>query len=513
MRGTVRPRVLAVAAAAAAGIIALGVIASAAVWGFRNGAEQSSSGAGGWLLLLWTTVGIALAMVGGVALVGVRALRRPLEDLSRAAYQLRAERLPAALRDIEAGTEPAPQPTISAPPELKMVAGALEDLERSVRFHATHAQRADRDLGNLLSGAADRAGARARLADGIDLEPSAVLASGLHRDEVALRALLPAPLGTHGAGPAPVAGSGSSIAKTVAVAAETTLRPSAAEVGELEPVVVDASVGDAVEVVLGELIDASIDADGTVVVRGSVQPEGYHIFVETPIGSRGPELTLVADTLPDRDPAALPFGVRAAVQAGKRARLLVWLTVSDTLAQWHVLVPPDCFVLAADAAAPVVRAIPLSMIDLTEPRATEPQLTESYAATRSNGTEPRRDPVRLAAGRRLAETVADLLARLEAALDGRKLDGSEIDERERTALLIDGTHLVGQLQELQLCSPQAQRALLRAVDDAVGAEASTPLTGSARGRVTLPHEVLVEIRACIAEAGAPEGVDIGGSVP
>ena len=46
---------------------------------------------------------------------------------------------------------------------------------------------------------------------------------------------------------------------------------------------------------------------------------------------------------------------------------------------------------------------------------------------------------------------------------------------------------------------RAQRALLRAVDAAVGVDRPVALTGSARDRVTVPYEALVEIRTCIAE--------------
>ena len=66
--------------------------------------------------------------------------------------------------------------------------------------------------------------------------------------------------------------------------------------------------------------------------------------------------------------------------------------------------------------------------------------------------------------------------------------------------MVDGTHLVGRMQEANLCSSRAQRALLRAVDAAVGADRPAPLAGSARDRVAVPYEALVEIRTCIAEA-------------
>ena len=355
MRGAVRPRVLAVAAAAVAGLIALGAIASVAVWGFRNGTDESASSVGGWLLLLWCAVAVAVTMVILIALAGVRALRRPLEDLSRAADQLQGERLPAALREIEAGAEPAPQPPISAPPELENVAGALENLERFVHFHAKRAQKADRDLGTILTGAADRAGARARLAEGIDLGPTGLLASGLHRDEDALRALIP-----EESQPPPAAAEvsidhGSSIVAVVAAAAHTTLRPPAIVLGDLEPAIVDAGVTSAIMVVLGEVLDTAIGAEGAVAVHGSVQPEGYHVVVDSTTGTRAMELAEIADALRDRDPAGLPFGLRAGVQAGKRARLLVWLTIGDSTAQWHVLVPPDLFEPASATAPPRLR--------------------------------------------------------------------------------------------------------------------------------------------------------------
>lgn len=498
MRGAVRPRVLAVAAAAIAGLLALGVVATAAVWGFRNGTDESASGVGGWLLLLWSAVAVAITMVVLVALVGARSLRRRLEDLSRAANQLQVERLPAALREIEAGAEPAPPQGFSAPAELEGVAGALENLERFVHYHAKRAQRADRDLGTLLSGAADRAGARARLAEGIDLDPPGSIASRLHRDEGALRALVPEHRDDRDDDEMePSVEPGLSISSTVSAAAQTTLRPPAVEVGELENATVAAGVGGAVMVVLGEVIDAAIGAEETVVVHGSVQPEGYHFIIETAIGTRDAELAYLADALRDRDPGHLPFGLRAAVQAGKRARLLVWLTVADANAQWHVLVPPDSFVTAPAVATP------------TQPEAHElievpaalngPEAPEPLVTTPANGTARQADLARLATARRLGEALADLFARLETALESRAHDGPEIDAAERTGLLVDGTSLVGRLQETKLCSPRAQRALLKAIDVAVGAD-HPPLAGSARDQVTLPYEALTEIREHIAEA-------------
>lgn len=492
MRGAVRPRVLAVAAAAIAGLVALGVVASAAVWGFRNGTDESASGVGGWLLLLWVAVAVAITMVVLVALAGARSLRRPLEDLSRAANRLQVERLPAALREIEAGAEPAPPQGFSAPAELEGVAGALENLERFVHYHAKRAQRADRDLGTLLTGAADRAGARARLAEGIDLDPPESIVSGLLRDEGALRALVPEPGNGH-VDIEPSAEAGLSIASTVAAAAETTLQPPAVQVGELENATVDAGVGGSVMVVLGEVIDAAIGAEESVVVHGSVQPEGYHFIIETAMGVRDAELAHLADALRDRDPGRLPFGLRAAVQAGKRARLLVWLTIAEPNAQWHVLVPPDSF-----APAPIVPEphelieVPASLVaaDAPEPLVTAP----------ANGTATHTDLARLATARRLGEALADLFARLDAALESRAPDGPGIDAAERTALLVDGTSLVGRLQQTELCSPRAQRALLKAIDVAVGTDRSLPLAGSARDKVTLPYEVLTEIRGRIAEA-------------
>jgi hypothetical protein len=525
MDGAVRPRVLAVAAAAAAGLVALGAIATVAVWGFRNGTDRSSSGVGGWLALVWTGVAVAIAAVVVVALAGVRSLRRPLVDLSRAATQLQVERLPAALRDIEAGTEPAPPPGLSAPEELEGVAGALESLERFVHYHATRAQRADRDLGTLLSGAADRAGARARVAEDIDPAASDSIAPGLHRDAGALLALVPDPVSQSLAPPEPAAGLGSSISDTVAATALTTLRPRAVEVGELQQALVDAGVTGKVMVVLGEVIDAAIGPEGAVVVHGSVQPEGYHFILDTAIGTRGAELARLAEALRDRDPDRLPFGLRAAVQAGRRARLLVWLTVSDAGAQWHLLVPPDSFVPVAVAGEPEVRVptegeVPapietsgpavervVTVVDPVGARdepATAPEVPEVQPAATAPADDSgaHDDLVRLATTRRLGEALVDLLARLEMALEGRGPDGAGLDEAARIALLVDGTSLVGRLQEADLCSPNAQRALLRAIDEAAGAERPGPLAGSARDRVTLPYEALAEIRDRITEAAA-----------
>jgi hypothetical protein len=512
MRGAVRPRVLAVAAACAASLVALGGIATAAVWGFRNGAERSSSGVAGWLVLVWVGVAAAVVLVIVVALAGVRSLRRPLVELSRAADQMQVERLPTALREIEAGREPAPRPGLSAPAELEGVAGALENLERFVHYHAKRAQRADRDLGRLLTGAADRVGARARLVEGIDMDPPA-LARGLQRDAGALLALVPDAAPTPPAPPARSVGPGLSVSDTVAAATRTTLRPPAVAVGELEAAMVDETSSGAVIVVLGEVIDAAIGADGDVVVWGSVQPEGYHFVVDAPIGARSAELAHVADALRDRDPSRLPFGLRAAVQAGRRARLLVWLTVADRGAQWHVLVPPDSF-LAAPAAAELGRsevgaepapdssgpvgigsssgqlAVPVPVPDVPEP------LGMPAPAGAGHG-----DLARVALAHRLGEALTNLFARLEIALERRGPNGPDLDEDERIALLVDGTRLVGKLQQAQLCSSRALRALLRAIDVAVGSDRSVPLAGSARGRVTLPYEALTEIRERIAAAG------------
>ena len=169
MRGAVGPRVLAVAAACAAALVALGGIATLAVWGFREGPDRSVTSAAGWLLLVWLTVLLALVLVAVVALVGARSLRRPLLGLSRAAKRLRVERLPAALRAIEAGGEPAPAAPLEsdAPSELREVAGAVDDLERLVYHHAKRARRAEHDIGGFLAGAADRLKARARIAEQI----------------------------------------------------------------------------------------------------------------------------------------------------------------------------------------------------------------------------------------------------------------------------------------------------------------------------------------------------------
>ncbi len=561
MRGAVRPRVLAVAAACAACLVALGIIATIAVWGFRNGGQRSSTNVTGWLSLLWVSVAIAVAIVVVIALVGVRALQRPLFELSRAANRLQAERLPMALRDIEAGTEPAPVTGISAPPELEGVAGALENLERFVHYHAKRAQRADRDLGRLLTGAADRVGARARLAEGIDLAPDvtlattsgvtiagaslASLASGLHRDEGSLRALVPdlasAPDEESEAPHVP----GPPVSEVLNAAAQTTLRPSAVGIGELEAAFVDETASDAVVVVLGEVIDAAIGADSRVIVWGSVQPEGYHFVVDTPVGKRADELAQVAEALRDRDPGHLPFGLRVAVQAGRRSRLLVWLTVADGMAQWHVLVPPDTVLaplptvayvpapmpvaeakeaqrqpwshLAEQAAAPRPVDVPEESwaepipAPVVEPPVPEPvvepvaepvevpfevhEAPQPLVGAAANGTDAHVDPVHDAAASRLGDALTNLFARLEIALERRAPDGPGLDDEERIALLVDGTRLVGKLQQAQLCSSQALRALLRSIDVAVGTDRAVPLAGSARGRDALPYEALTEIRA------------------
>jgi hypothetical protein len=518
MRGAVRPRVLAVAAACAACLVALGGIATAAMWGFRNGADKSSSGVAGWLVLVWVGVAAAVLVVVLVALAGVRALRRPLVELSRAANQLQVDRLPSALRAIEAGAEPAPRAGFSAPPELEGVAGALENLERFVHYHAKRAQRADRDLGRLLTGAADRIGARARIAEGIDLVPPeiALIASALHRDADAIRALVPngAPVPTET--PAPSIGPGPSISQTVSAAAHTTLRPSVVVVGELEPAMVDALASGSVMVVLGEVIDAAIGDDGDVVVWGTVQPEGYHVVVDAPLGTRTAELVHVAEALRERDSIALSFGLRAAVQAARRSRLLLWLTVGELGAQWHVLVPPDSFLAAvAPPETPPTETPPTETrpetvpdIDLAEAERERSDGAEVEVETHVEVevdidvelVDVEADLARLTSARRLGEALTDLFARLEIALERRARDGEGIEDEERIALLVDGTHLVGELQQAQLCSSRALRSLLRAIDVAVGTDRSVPLAGSARGRVTLPYEALTEIRERIAEA-------------
>ena len=552
MRGAVRPRVLAVAAACAACLVALGIISTIAVWGFRNGGQKSTANVTGWLVLLWVAVAVAVAIVVVVALVGVRALQRPLLELSRAANRLQVEQLPMALRDIEAGAEPAPVTGISAPPELEGVAGALENLERFVHYHAKRAQRADRDLGRLLAGAADRVGARARVAEGIDLLPEvtmtttpgvtitgatlASLASGLHRDEGSLRALVPDPSPVPAADAAPPHVPGPSVSDVLNAAAQTTLRPSVVGVGDLVAAIVDETASDTVVVVLGEVIDAAMGIDSRVVVGGSVQPEGYHFVVDAPVGKRADELAQVAEALRDRDPGHLPFGLRVAVQAGRRARLLVWLTVAERTAQWHVLVPPDTVLAplptAAYAPAPVAdpaeskrhpwshlgtgaasgpsvevpeeswaEPVPAAVAEMPEVLAVPQPLVGAAA----NGTEAHVDPAQTAAAGRLGDALTNLFARLEVALELRAPDGPGLDDEERIALLVDGTRLVGKLQQAQLCSSQSLRALLRSIDVAVGAERAVPLAGSARGRDALPYEALTEIRAKLGDGPVEEG--------
>lgn len=512
MRGAVRPRVLAVGAAAVAGLIALGAIASVALWGLRNGTDESASGVGGWLLLLWCAVAVAVTMVILIALASVRALRRPLQDLSRAADHLQVERLPEALHEIEAGREPAPRPPISAPAELENVAGALENLERFVHYHAKRAQRADRDLGNFITGAADRAGDRARVAEGIDLGPTGVLASGLHRDAAALRALLPDESPSPAAAAEPSVGHGSSITATVAAAAQTTLRPPAIVIGDFEPAIVDSGVTGAITIVLGEVLDIAIGADGAVVVHGSVQPEGYHFVIDATIGSRGAELLEIAEALRTREPDWLPFGLRAGVHAGRRSRLLVWLTLGDTTAQWHVLLPPHAFEPDAVPESPVERPLP----PVAEPVVglEGPDVPPATVAVPANGSTSPAEIERLAEARRLGDELTVFVARLESALEGRRQRGdAPIDEAERTALVVDGTLLVGRMQEAKIGSAGAQRALLRALE-AVGGERPAPLAGSARDRVVVPYEALAEIRSYLAEAAGelPTGsaVDIDG---
>jgi hypothetical protein len=121
-----------------------------------------------------------------------------------------------------------------------------------------------------------------------------------------------------------------------------------------------------------------------------------------------------------------------------------------------------------------------------------------------NGTDP-------ATAHRLGDALTNLFERLEAALAQHTPDGPGLDENERTALLIDGTRLVGKLQQAQLCSSKALRALLRAIDAAVGAERSAPLAGSARDRVALPYEVLTEIREHVAAADQERVDSVGPS--
>jgi hypothetical protein len=512
MRGAVRPRVLAVAAAAAVCLVALGAIATVAVWGFRHGDDRSSATVGSWLAVVWVGVAVAVVLVVVVALAGARALRRPLLDLSRQANQLQVERIPAALREIEAGGEPAPRPGFTAPPELEGVAGALENLERFVHYHAKRAQRADRDLGWLLTGAADRAGARARLAEGIDLEPLRDLAAGLHRDEDALRALVPTaqpnPTDAEPSG-APVPGP--SVTETLTMAAATTLRPPSVGVGQLEPALVDQSAAEAVVVVLGEVLDVALAIDGDIVVSGSVQPEGYHFVIGAPIGDQSAQLSAIAESLREREPVDLPFGLRAAVHAGRAARLLVWVTIGADQAQWHVLVPPDAFVrvpTATPAAVPpAVEPVtlpappPEPVVSESAPEPAPEPVVEPESPSVVAPSVPVDEAARVASDRRLGDALTNLFARLEVALERSEPGGAGLDEDERIALLVDGTRLVGKLQQAGLCSSRALRALLRAIDVAVGADRTTPLTGSARSTTVLPREILAEIHGRIAANG------------
>jgi len=236
--------------------------------------------------------------------------------------------------------------------------------------------------------------------------------------------------------------------------------------------------------VLGEVLDIAIGADGAVVVHGSVQPEGYHFVIDATIGSRGAELLEIAEALRTREPDWLPFGLRAGVHAGRRSRLLVWLTLGDTTAQWHVLLPPHAFEPDAVPESPVERPLPPvaePMVGLEGP-AVPPA---SVAVPVTGSTSP-------AEIERLADDLTAFVARLESALEGRRQRGdAPIDEAERTALVVDGTLLVGRMQEAKLGSAGAQRALLRALE-AVGGERPAPLA---------------EIRAVIAEAatGLPTG--------
>jgi hypothetical protein len=234
------------------------------------------------------------------------------------------------------------------------------------------------------------------------------------------------------------------------------------------------------------VLDAALGSNADVVVSGSVQPEGYHFVIDAPTGERAAELARLADAMRGRDPIQLPFGLRAAAQAGRRARLLIWLTLEGVEAHWHVLVPPDAF-----------RSEP-------EP---EPELIEVPAAMKAPVTVSSRNGRDAATAHRLGEALENLFERLEAALAQRAPEGPGLDENERTALLIDGTRLVAKLQAAQLCSSKALRALLQAIDRAVGAEErSAPLAGSARDRVALPYEVLTEIREQVA-ASDQERVD------
>jgi hypothetical protein len=281
-------------------------------------------------------------------------------------------------------------------------------------------------------------------------------------------------------------------------------------VGELEPALVDVDAGAAVMVVLGEVLDAALAGNADVVVCGSVQPEGYHFVIDAAAGERAAELTQLADAMRGRDPIQLPFGLRAAAQAGRRARLLMWLTLEGVDAQWHVLVPPDSFRGAAGSPAPI--EVPAAQPEPEPENEPEPELIEVPAEIK-----PVHEPVAVptpdgpdsATAHRLGDALTNLFERLEAALAQHTPDGLGLDENERTALLIDGTRLVGKLQQAQLCSSKALRALLRAIDAAVGAERSTPLAGSARDRVALPYEVLTEIREHVATADQ-ERVDSAG---
>ena len=156
------------------------------------------------------------------------------------------------------------------------------------------------------------------------------------------------------------------------------------------------------------------------------------------------------------------------------------------------------------ATQPEPEPEPEPAADLIEVPAEIKPVHEPVAGPTRNGTDS-------ATAHRLGDALTNLFERLEAALAQHTPDGPGLDENERTALLIDGTRLVGKLQQAQLCSSKALRALLRAIDAAVGAERSAPLAGSARDRVALPYEVLTEIREHVATADQERVDSVGPS--
>ena len=139
------------------------------------------------------------------------------------------------------------------------------------------------------------------------------LTSGLHRDAGQLRrALVPESRNRRPPWTSRRTGHGSSISEVVTAAAQTTLRPSAVGVGELEPAIVDATADERDHGRAGRGARRRNRRRKRGRVDGSVQPEGYHFVADVPIGMRRDELAQIAEALRDREPGRLPFGLRVA---------------------------------------------------------------------------------------------------------------------------------------------------------------------------------------------------------